>query len=155
MVVGVEARGGRVVNGEHATTSQHARLLVLLAEHMPVVGRHLFNDHPTIECACGNPLYTGHLVVLLAGLNADQPDQGEAAREAPAPWTTVTEYAAMDPEGQVWWCFSTTDREALERRYDGRSRWKIMQRERTVYPDVTTAWSEVRDRRAPETGVTP
>jgi len=56
------------VNTTHAATSFHARLLVLLAEHQPVATRHLLDDQLTVECACGNPLYTGHIIRLITGL---------------------------------------------------------------------------------------
>lgn len=52
-----------------AIASHHAQLLVLLAEHTPVASRHLLDDSLTVECCCGNPLYVGHLVVLLTRLN--------------------------------------------------------------------------------------
>jgi len=57
----------------HAATSFHARLLVLLAEHEPVVRRHLLDDQLTVECACGNQLYAGHIIRLITGLTSEAP----------------------------------------------------------------------------------
>lgn len=62
------------LDGQHRATSFHARLLVLLAEHAPVPARHLLDDQLTVECTCGNPLYTGHLIRLLTNLAADPAD---------------------------------------------------------------------------------
>jgi len=56
------------MNRQHAAASFHARLLVLLAEHEPVVRRHLLDDQLTVECACGNQLYAGHIIRLITGL---------------------------------------------------------------------------------------
>lgn len=58
---------------EQTIGSFHARLLVLMAEHAPVVRRHLLDDQLDVECACGNPLYTGHLVRLVVALHAKTP----------------------------------------------------------------------------------
>ena len=71
----------------HAATSFHARLLVLFAEHQPHAARHLLDDTLTVECACGNPLYAGHMVRLLTDLD---PTADDEVPPAPLPGPTAS-----------------------------------------------------------------
>lgn len=88
------------LSGSHAITSFHARLLVLLAEHQPVATWDLIDDRLGVVCACGNTLYTGHLIRLITGIHEDPPAPPDEAL-IHARWHRALDDPESEPPGPI------------------------------------------------------